>query len=380
MPTFEMRIQEIGAVTSLGVDASNLFAAARAGITKSAPNDMFTVRDPDSGEGQGVITHEVPVLTHGFEGLGRFQQLMIAGLTDLARRIEPSFFLDEPIYCYIALPSLKRAVSGGALLADEEMSREWQSQQSELPEFNEEMIVALLTTALKAANVSGRFKLAGFCLSGQAAGGTLLEKIRRDLQKGETSKAILGGVDSYIGFHTINWLDYTGRLKTEDQAEAMQPAEGAAFLALTAANSGDGINIKACATGNEQNSLLSGRSSDGKVLNEVFQLAYTQLQPQPNMQIPWFVIDHNGESYRAREWGNTVTHIKANHPQWFAFETWFPAISFGDTGAAFVPLAIAQVFTALQNGYGGGDNAIICASSDDGLRTVLCVGNAAAER
>lgn len=376
-----LAIQGVGAVTSLGLDADNIFAAARAGFSRAAPSDMFTVRDPDSGEGQGVTVHEVPMVAYGFEGLARLQQLINAGLADLKRHTDPNFFAGDPVHFYLGLPSLKRALSGGALLSDDDMHKEWDQQQQEQPEFDEALVGTMLNKGLAAVGLTGQVQLAGLNVSGHAAGGVLVEQAMNDIQQGHVVKAVLGGIDTYLGFHTINWLDYTQRLKNDDNPEAMQPGEGAAFVAL-APNTmvqGTGVVIKQVATGHEVDSLLSGERSIGRALAQaILQASKPQIDSPTQFKSPWFITDHNGESYRANEWGNVITLIKSRRAELEDPDTWFPAINFGDTGAAFAPLAIAQAYIAFQRRYVAGENAIVCASSDNGLRAALCVGIASA--
>jgi len=370
-------IYGVGAVTPLGLDADNAFAAARAGFSRATPSDMFSVRDPDSGEGQGVVAHEVPMVTYGFEGLGRLQQLITAGLVDLKRNVSPQYFEGDPVCFYIALPSLKRVFTGGALLGDEEMHKDWDEQQKNQPEFNDALVSSLLMKGLDAAGLTGQVKLAGFDVSGHAAGGALIEQAWQDIHKGDVTKAVLGGIDTYLGFHTINWLDYTQRLKNDDNPEAMQPSEGAVFVALAPEQGGPSgcVAVKSVATGMETDSLLSGERSIGRTFTQTILRASTpQLETASQFTSPWLITDHNGEFYRANEWGNVITQIKSKRPELETPETWFPAINFGDTGAAFVPLAIAQAYVAFQRGYSEGEHAIVCASSDNGLRAAICVG------
>lgn len=366
-------LHSAGTVTALGLDTPTVFAAARAGVSRAFPSTMFTVRDPDSGEGQGVTVHEVPCITTGFEGVARLQQLLVGVLKDLKQQTEPQFWNQGTIGVYLALPSAKRAFTGADLLSDEDIQKEWLEKQQQLPDFDAQMVNGMLSQAVALTDTQGDLQLAAYELSGHAAGGTLLGKMQQDANQGRWQQAILIGVDSYLGFHTINWLDYTQRLKSDDNPEAMQPGEAACAIAFSTHPGNQPLAIRQVVQEQESHPLLSGQPSTGKALAQtLFQAA--QGMHQQDFQRPWLFTDHNGESYRGAEWGLALTYLKAHRPELLDTDTWFPAISFGEIGSAYIPLALAQAQTALQRRYASAPQAIICAASDNGLRSAIRIG------
>jgi 3-oxoacyl-[acyl-carrier-protein] synthase-1 len=78
----------------------------------------------------------------------------------------------------------------------------------------------------------------------------------------------------------------------------------------------------------------------------------------------WVVSDHNGEFYRAVDWGNALVRLRARGEAFADPVTWYPATSFGDTGAVSSLVGICLVGRAWSRAYAPASTAVIAAASD----------------
>lgn len=89
---------------------------------------------------------------------------------------------------------------------------------------------------------------------------------------------------------------------------------------------------------------------------------------------PLLLSDHNGEEFRAWEWGMLLLHLRAQAPEWEGLRTWLPATGLGDTGAASGAVATCVATRALQRGYAPSRLALVLSAADGPERAALLVG------
>jgi len=330
-----------GLVSSLGLDVVNACAASRAGIVRTSGMDVYPVRSSADGSVGGVVCHAVPLLTDGFEGEARLVRLVQGGLEDLARQCMDAPWKTRRTAFYLSVPSLERLATGAELVAEEGKRQQMQELAKEKrdPVAGFERAGRLLSQGARLAHWSGKPELKWCTDSGHTGVAEAMRRASTDLQGGGCDLAIVGGVDSYLDEDTLAWLELTGRLKTPDRANGLQPGEACGFLLLETEESAAKrmpkrrVCLDAVCLEEEAMSLVSGGQSSGVALAEVVHHAASV--SSWGREAPARIShDLNGETYRAHEWGLALLRLAARSKVLAEPEVWFPSASFGSTGAA----------------------------------------------
>jgi 3-oxoacyl-[acyl-carrier-protein] synthase I len=206
-------------------------------------------------------------------------------------------------------------------------------------------------------------------LEGHAAGLTALAAASSRLCRGVLDICLVGGVDSYYHPDTMNWLDKNRQLAGGGARSAFVPGEGAAFCLLASARVQDRfgealMHLRSAATGKESKLIKTEDVCLGEGLTNTVEAA---LDGFPAGQtINEVICDINGERYRGEEWGFVC--LRLSH--YFDDPTGYvsPADSWGDLGAASVPLFATLACQAAARGYAKGPRTMLWASSEHGLR------------
>jgi 3-oxoacyl-[acyl-carrier-protein] synthase-1 len=193
-----------------------------------------------------------------------------------------------------------------------------------------------------------------------------------DLESGRFSRAIVCGVDSMLEEETLECLGESRRLKTAENPDGFAPGEAAACFLLERAGSGRQIaalaRLDAVATATEPQPIWSPEPSAATGLSETIGATLAQLD-DGGARTGLIVCDLNGESYRGREFGNTMPRTMRAIAA--GCELWHPADCIGDTGAASFALSVCIGARALERGYANGGGVLVWGSSDDGARGSL---------
>ena len=379
-PADTIYITGLGMVSSLGYDVMNSCAAARAGISRAGELDYFRMKSVEDGEEISVLGHQVPNATIGFEGLVRLLILSRLALEDLLRNSSLRNLDHSRVGLHLALPDFQRVNRGIDLISDEEIRNSRLEDMADSPADADEKsygvrICQALTTQLGLTISPGHWfqYYAGHCGVASAIQGAVSALRHRD-----TDYTVVGGVDSLIEAETLQWLLETGRLKTDGVAVGLQPGEASAFLLLeryeTAAARGARIfgRILELARATEEATLLSGKPVLGIGLSQTIVGVVAKVSKERCLPF-WIVTDQNGETYRASEWGYALTRLLAQMPELGDSRLWYPAVAFGDTGAASGFIAICMVIYGFVRGYGLSDVALILSSSEDSERSSILV-------
>jgi 3-oxoacyl-[acyl-carrier-protein] synthase-1 len=368
-----------GMIGPLGYDVRTNAAAVRAGMANGRELD-FRIRSSVDGDAEAVVGHAVPDYTHGFEGPARLERVAQGALGDLARQTAGVRWGAVRHAFYLSLPDPRRIATGMGLVADDE-ARETRAGRVKELEADvppapppAELAQRLLRRAAAAARWHGEPSV-GFATTGGHTG--VAEAVRAaalDLAENRVDAAVVGGVDSLLDEDTLVWLQNTGRLKCSGVPDGLQPGEAGAFFVLE--RSGDGAasrkptgevlaDVTAGAVAEEAGALLAGGLSTGRGTAEVL-LDLLRQQPQWREEgaAAWVVLDHNGETYRAMDWGHAAARLAG--PARFVADavTEFPAASLGDTGAASGAVAVCLAAVAFRRRYARARTAAVVSVGD----------------
>jgi 3-oxoacyl-[acyl-carrier-protein] synthase-1 len=192
-----------------------------------------------------------------------------------------------------------------------------------------------------------------------------------DLAAGIAQTAVVLGVDSWLDEATLEWLDATGRLKRDGMPVGLQPGEAGVAIALVREPlPGRSTIVRGgVSEAQEPRALLSAASTVGEALSQVVARAWTS-SPQ---EVAWVIADQNGEVYRATDWGYAVVRLRAQFEAFANPVVWYPAVSFGDVGAASALVGMCIADRAWLRGYAPTRTALIAAASDGASRAAVAL-------
>jgi 3-oxoacyl-[acyl-carrier-protein] synthase-1 len=206
---------------------------------------------------------------------------------------------------------------------------------------------------------------------GHAGGFRALEVATVRLAQGSNEVCIVVGVDSYLEADTLDWIEANGSLARDQVRGGFVPGEGAGALALA---SPDGIarlglpilaRLRGVSTANEAQSIDSPEGLFGNALEDVVR-GSTENLCVPEELIDDVYCDINGERHRVDDWGFMLMRVQTIFRDGTAYVT--PVGSWGDLGAASGVLNCVLAVEALRRGNGQGPVALVCGSSNSGLR------------
>ncbi|MCS6303725.1 MAG: hypothetical protein H8K07_08675 [Nitrospira sp.] len=366
-------IKAAGMVTSLGLDLATSCAGARAGLTRAKQLGVLKVRNSEDGELQDVVGHAVAGLT-GFEGQGRLLALASAAMWDLFRLLDKGSINWRRCGLFMGLPDPMRTSKGIELIQDEVLKETKQKQKEDAGVETSEKVIEVDGAFLKRLlGVAGLPLVLSSCsiIHGEhEAFATAVRSAMSALEAGSIDQAIVGAVDSLIDHEVLIWLYQTGRLKCGDMPVGLQPGEAAVFMSLEKPGKAGGkpvdllTHIVYVRNVQQETSLLSGNPADGTGLSQLLTdlgKSYSKFGKEV-----WVLTDQNGEPYRAYEWGLAQTRVSATHPTIATHSIAYPAISFGDTGAACGAVGTCLAMSAFERRYAPASAAWVVTSSSDG--------------
>lgn len=367
-------------ITALGCDASTSCASARAGISRTQATENLCFISSVDGEPAPVIVHGIPLITRGFEAAARSERLLTNALTDLRPLIKKSMVDESSIGFYLSLPSPSRNLTGLDLITSDDTKAAYTEQAGSLVSEPSGTSFAqnLLTSAARQAGFTMLPNLCHVSLAGHAGGTDCMSAAIDDLDRGRVSLAIVGGVDSLLDESTLEWLNSTGRLKLADMPVGLRPGEACALLAIVHPSRSDvvanPVGISHVGIASEKLTILSGSTSVGKTLSEVLDAAATTAGWREATSA-WVICDHNGEIYRANEWGTALVRLRAQHTALANLQLWMPAEYFGDTGSASALVSVCVALAAFERNYSPADTVVIASTSESQMRSALVLSS-----
>jgi len=377
-PPMAVAITGRGMVSSLGLDVVTSCAAARAGIVRSEELDYFRFLSPEDGAVESLIVHMVPEFTRGFEGFARLLRIIQGAMTELQRQVSRVVLTSARTGFYLSLADPHRIHTGLKLVSNDEtrkgLEKKAQAAKQRIPDATTG--VRLLQTLAGLNGWPNKPLLNFVATSGHTGIAEALARAAEDLRQGQVDAAVVGGVESLLDEDTLAWLHNTGRLKTSGIPAGLQPGEAAAFFLLETLSSARAREarvfgyVQHVCLGKESRTLLSGDPPIGgglvEVLTEVADSAgWEDTQPV------WLIVDQNGEPYRATDWGNAIVRIVAQSQAFTETALWYPATSFGDTGAASGAVSICMAASAFERGYAPAQTVGIVSSADGPFRSLI---------
>lgn len=360
-------------VTALGCDSADACAAARAGLTRAAMIDGVKVSAAADGRPEPVAVHAVPVLTKGFEGETRLQRMVDHAMLDMKLLLSRACVPLDRVGFYFAVPDPAREYQALGLITDEKLREEKAEVAKALASkpFDGASAQRMLTRAAAAAEWPGQIKLMRAFAAGQAAALACMAAARQELEEGRMELAIVAAVDSLISPTTLNWLHQCHRLKTTAMPIGLMPGEACVMLAMARGGPNAQGYVLDAALGREPLSLWSGATSVGVGLGDVMaRVAHSALWQDAQAKA-WVISDHNGEVYRANEWGHALVRLQGVWPAASDPTVWFPAINFGDTGSAGPLIGVCMALRAFERGHAPAGHAMVLASSEGEARAAL---------
>jgi hypothetical protein len=340
-------VTAVSANTSLG-GAATACAAARAGMSRPAPlaSVVFEVEEGAAP----VIGCPVPTVA-GFQAEARLLSLALPALEDL---VETAALGHADVAFLLALPNLAtragatgRPVPPVLRLADRLPAL---AQLRDLP-------------ALRRAVTQDH---TGFAV----ALGAALEILARR----QARACVVGAVDTLCDDLGVQHLVAQNRLKTADAPVGIRPGEGAVFLLLEAPEVARQRKVTPLGA-IEGVSLAAEPQKDGVppsgrgLLQAIDDLAAAS-GGLPGGET-FFVLDRNGETRRAHDWGCCLQRLAGRRPPLLPAPEWDPATSFGDTGAASGALGALMAMRGFARRYAPGACAVVLSSSDAGARSAI---------
>jgi 3-oxoacyl-[acyl-carrier-protein] synthase-1 len=359
--------------TSLG-DAVTACAAARAGISR--PGDLnIPGWAPEEGE-KPATGHAVPHLT-GFQGGARLINLAWRALGDLLGRNDIRTSADQ-VGFFLCLPDLlERRISdeeddetddqepAEKRAADRQQATQQEQERAALCD----RVLSLAGLAIPPLNrrtiVAGRV---GFAVALREA---LVALERRSLQA-----CLVGAADTLVDQAALAWLAESGRLKGPETPAGLQPGEAGVFVLLEQPesirrrNGSSQATLVGVATAQGEDEAKLNRPPRGSAILTAVSEVMGAAHGGPPRDL-WWLSDQNGESDRALEWGDFLIRFSGRFPACGPAPHWYPAVSFGDTGAAAPAIATCIAARAFTRRYAPARAALVVSSSEGGLRGAI---------
>lgn len=352
-------IEAMGMASAFGPLLSSC-AALRAGIAGASKAPDFECFHPGDEEPQPVMVMALPAATFGFSGAGRLTAIAGEVLRDLGSRADLARLgRDAPFF--LALPDPReRGIDD--LAADEDPARRVDALGGRV-----------LAQCLRNLDLQWRGPQRFFG-GGHAGFTAALGAAMQELARGAARACVVAGIDSLVEDPTLEMLLDQGRLKTGDNPVGFTPGEAGAALVLTSdAAAAPGaeptpVFLRAVESGHEPNHRGMEALPDGRALGRC---GIAALGGRAQGDVPFVIADHNGEAYRAAEWGAAQMHLRAHDEAWKDLIAWFPAAGFGDVGAASGAVAACVAVRSMQHGYAPSRACLILCSADQGERGAI---------
>jgi 3-oxoacyl-[acyl-carrier-protein] synthase I len=366
----------VGMVCSLGLDAGTACAAARAGFSGAAELN-FKITNLETNEPVPVVGHAVPLALKGFEGFGRLLRLAQLAINDLRENTHWSGLDAERAGLWLAMPSADRS---SRAIAPPDAKVEYENAYLEQPiQFPDSAtILKRFAGMITHGMLPDHLHLVHGGHASFAAG---LEQARKQILGSELTHAILLGVDTLVESHTLQWLHDHGRLKSDDNPVGLMAGEAAVAVLLEP----DGrarsrkapllASVPAIALSEDAQHLYTDKPPLGQGLAAAVAAVNDQLPDR--LQSPWIISDHNGEVHRATDWGYALPRLISRIEALRAAIVTYPAIAFGDTGAASGGVALCSAVRSFARKYSPARSALVVSSSDSSERAAFCVQQAA---
>ncbi len=338
----------VGARTPLGACATSSAAAVRAGISMYGK-----LRRPIDSPGERMSVVKISYMPEETDGVDRYFAMAEPALFEALAPIRE--LTESPIPLFLGLPPERPGRPEG------------------LPEY--------LVQRLEMTKCSPQIREVFTFASGHASGLIALKAGCELIQSGRCEFCTVGGVDSYLEFETLKWLESNNQLHQAGylrKAWGFTPGEAAGFCLLGSDSAVkryglDSLSqVISVATAQEKNLIKTDTVCIGAGLSESFRTALKEVPP--SVKINHLICDQNGEIYRANEFGFTLARTAERFAEGGNF--FAPAQFWGDVGAASGPLFAILAIAAAHKGYAKGPHTLMSTSSEGGERAAAILHTA----
>jgi len=352
----DLIISSLGMISSVGHDVINACAAIRAGFSRPALIDYYSLLDEKLHEPIALVGFPVQMCTEGFCAQAAWLRLAISCMHDLLHYGNLPGKTDKIFWERTGLVGALPHVSGDRFHEDEKID----------PAYLKE---AVLNTLLESMSLSLRDENVSALSVGHAGTVYAVSEAQKMIEEHGLDRVIVLAVDSYLDPLTLEWLGAHERLKSDDNPQGLVPGEAAAAFMIEKKSIAEarGARIEAVITapacGVEVNHLFSDYVNNGRALSAVIKDTLARSnngQPFTGIIIP----DLNGENWRAMEYGSARA-VLCDRISDDAFLI-TPCASLGDTGAASGSVAFCIAVRAFARHYLPDEQAMILSSSEYG--------------
>jgi 3-oxoacyl-[acyl-carrier-protein] synthase-1 len=343
----------LGLHSSLG-DAVTAAAAFRSGMSRARQLPDWTYFDSEEQDEQTLVGHPAMGLGDGFQGIARLLKLGTMALGDLASGVDLTALDRSRLAVLVVLPPEH---------VDEGLS-----------------IAGFLARLCAHANLAVDPHNLHATIEGRVGVASALREAMRRLAAGESDHVIVGAIDSLLSPARILTMIETGAVKTVDDPAGAMPGEAAAFVLLQRASQarregrldrgapivkmGLPVSVAVPEGTPPSGGGVRAEANHGKLLAEAALAAWRSSGGPPTSSGTLFV-DLNGSPVRALDFGHALLRLGAVSPLGSWRQT-FPAVGFGETGAASGLVAACLAVRGLARGYAGGSAALVLVSDDAG--------------
>jgi 3-oxoacyl-[acyl-carrier-protein] synthase I len=343
-----LSVLALGARTPVGLGVEATVAAVRAGVSRVGLHPCLA--DRTGSNLLGAIDGRLDPARLGWQ---RLPELALPALAEAIGKLGRDFRPSRPVPVLLALPEARPG-------CHDEQARQ---------------AVSALQAQAVARGLPVQVELVA---RGHAGGLQAFSAASEVMEQRWGEVCIVGGVDSYFDYDTLDWLQEHRQLATAETRLGFIPGEGAGFVALAHDDLRRALRLPAlgvvrgAGTARESKLIKTDDINLGEGLGQAIAAAVSPLR-LPDEAVDAVYCDVNGERYRTEEWAFALLAL----PHAFrdgAYVT--PVDSFGDVGAASGPLFCALAVRSWQRGYAPGPRALCWGSSERGLRAAVLLERA----
>lgn len=369
-----LAVTGIGMVSSLGLDVATSCAAARAGLLRARELDDLFVYDAENEVEIPVIGHQVRPLSAGLFGNARLLQLLLGALDDLRHSHEPAN--QRPVgFVLVTRSELHRSAWLKAVRENPELVEgefDVDAADEELASQRQRLSSDLLSQVIDRGKIAVEPRARHAILADQTGFIGALDQAERWLREGVCQTCWIGSVDSYLDPDTIVALRGLRLLKTPDNPVGLMPGELAGFLAVEDSDRvrREQRRISAVIESFAQTTDAKGRLTDEPSTFEP--LLRAMATAHDGGQDTLAVVNLNGDTARAAEWGNIIVARRARSlPDHTG--PWIPPLHFGEIGAATGTASVAMLACAWSRNYAPSPRALVSLFDDGQARGAFSV-------
>jgi 3-oxoacyl-[acyl-carrier-protein] synthase I len=335
-----------GAMTPVGLNATQTCAAVRAGVSAYAESGFLL----QNSQWEKVVAACLPLRPKPSDSkpIGR---LLALAKPALEQCVTQSCFQPSETALLVGIPERARL----------SLFKQWYSEDIE--------------DYLQGRLLDGFHPASQLLPLGNVSAFVALSVASKLLAQRVVKKCIVGGVDSLVNEVDISRLEKTWRLHRENESQGVVPGEAATFLAVSATPSSNALGF-ICGLGLDQEDVSSSVLSDGHPTGKGLERALRKSVEDAGIHesaIGLRISDLNGERYGGMD--SMLALSRFYRTDRIGLPIWHPAECVGETGAAVGALTIQLALRALSHGYSPADSIMCELSSESGLRAACIVQN-----